>query len=262
LRSVGVKPSFLLTVAKAELRALKNVTLLDDLLTSGVAALEGALVLALAEGRPAGDEGLMVILSVFEGRNNALKAEERHKAPELKVDGGSVEFAGNVTVHGVELLVVAANFFIEDVPDEQLVHVVLINALLELAVGAGMRSITKHWSVGECVGAAGAGEHKKGTTHRQGPRKEQRQRGKRQRESNMQAEIIMECLCAQSLRLAGKHCLGQRSTALWLSTSGFLPYWLPHIWGRHSAMTTPTTDTTKEGYGEHRHAKVNVLVLT
>jgi hypothetical protein len=99
---VGVKPSFLLTLAKAELPALKNATLLDGLLTGGVAALEGMLVLALAEGRSAGDKGLMVVLGVFEGCDDTLKVEEPHKAPELKLDGGSVRFAGNVTVHSVE----------------------------------------------------------------------------------------------------------------------------------------------------------------
>jgi hypothetical protein len=84
----------------------------------------------------------VAVLGVLKGGNDALKVEEWHKAPELKVDGGSVGFAGNVAVHGVELLVVATKIFIEDVPDERLVHVVLINALLELAVGTGMGSIT------------------------------------------------------------------------------------------------------------------------
>jgi hypothetical protein len=86
-------------VAKAELRALKNATLSDNLLTSGVAALEGALVLALAEGRPSRNKGLVAILGILKGCNNALKAEERHKALEPKVDGRSVGFTGNVTVH-------------------------------------------------------------------------------------------------------------------------------------------------------------------
>jgi hypothetical protein len=41
-RPVGVVPSLLLTVAEAELRALKSETLSDGLLEGGVAALEGA----------------------------------------------------------------------------------------------------------------------------------------------------------------------------------------------------------------------------
>jgi hypothetical protein len=126
------------------------------------------------------------------------------------------------------LLVAVAKLFVKAVPDVDCCIVVFVDTLLELAVGLSMGEITKHWSVGKCVRAAEADEHGRGITQCQGP-KGQRQRGGTPRKSNMQAEIIMECLCAQSLRLAGKRHLGQRSTAPWLSTSGFLPYWLPHI---------------------------------
>jgi hypothetical protein len=112
-----------------------------------VAALEGALILALAEGCPTSDEGLVVVLGAFEGSDNTLKAEERHKAPELKVDGRSVGFTGDVGVHGVKLLVVVTKLFIKDIPDKRLVHVILVDALLALALGAGMGGVIEHWSV-------------------------------------------------------------------------------------------------------------------
>jgi hypothetical protein len=104
------------------------------------------LILLLTEERPSGDKGLVVKLGVFKGRNDTLKVEKWHKVPELKVDGGSIRFAGNVAVHGVMPLVVVAKVFIEDIPDERLVHIVLVDALLELAVGVGMRSISEHWN--------------------------------------------------------------------------------------------------------------------
>jgi hypothetical protein len=53
---VGVVPSLLLTVAKAELRALKSATLSDGLLKGGVAALKGVGVLSLAEVEPCRDK--------------------------------------------------------------------------------------------------------------------------------------------------------------------------------------------------------------
>jgi hypothetical protein len=169
LRPVGVEPSFLLTVAKAELRALKNATLLDNLLTSGVAALEGALVLSLAEGCPAGDKWVVAELATFEGLDDAFIAEARHETLEGEVDGGGTGFTVEVHVDSVKLLVIA-ELLVEGVPDERLVVKVLVDALLELAVGAGSITVHWSWSVGECVRAAGAGEHGKGTTQSQGPR--------------------------------------------------------------------------------------------
>jgi hypothetical protein len=106
-------------------------------------------------------------LAAFEGLDDAFVAEALHETPEGKVDGGGTGFTVNVHVDGVELLVIA-ELLIKGIPDERLVVKVLVDALLELAVGA--ESITVHWSVGECVRAAGAGEHGKGTIQRQGPR--------------------------------------------------------------------------------------------
>jgi hypothetical protein len=164
---VGVVPSFLLTVAEAELRALKSETLLDGLLKGGVAALEGAGVLALAEVGPARDERLVPKLGVPEGFDDSFISDARHETLKNKVDGGSIVFAVDVRVDGVELPDVGA-FLVERVPDEQLVLVALVDALLELAVG----SITVHWSVRKCVRAAGAGEHGRVATQRQGQRME------------------------------------------------------------------------------------------
>jgi hypothetical protein len=142
---VGVVPSFLLTVAKAELRALKSVTLLDGLLEGGVAALEGAGVLALTKVGPAHNERVVAKLAVPEGFDDTFIPEARHEAPEGKVNRGSAGFTVDVRVDSVELPDIAA-FLVERVPDERLVLVVLVDALLEFAGWAG--GITVHWSVG------------------------------------------------------------------------------------------------------------------
>jgi hypothetical protein len=170
LRLIGVVPSFLLTIAEAELRALKNATLLDGLLTSGVAALEGAGVLPLGEVGPSRDEGLVVPLSTLEDLDDAFVAVAGHEAAEDKVDGRGTGFPLNVRVDGVELLVAVAKLLVEAVPDVDGCIVVLVNTLLELTVGLSMGEITKHWSVGKCVRAAGADEHGRVATQRQGPR--------------------------------------------------------------------------------------------
>jgi hypothetical protein len=168
LRPVGVEPSFLLTVADAELRALKNATLLDGLFTSGVAALEGAGILPLADVGPTCDEGFVVPLPAFEDLDDAFIAEAGHEAVEGKVDGGGTGFPVDERMDGVELLVLEA--FVEDVPDKRRELVVLVKALLELAVGTGVGGISEHWSVGKCVRAAGAGEHGRVATQCQGPK--------------------------------------------------------------------------------------------
>jgi hypothetical protein len=135
-----------------------------------VAALEGAGVLPLAEVGPACDERLVVPLPAFEDLDDTFIAEAGHEAAEGKVDRRGIGFPFNVRVDSVELLVTGTKFLVKDVPDERRKLVVLVEALLELAVGAGVGSISKHWSVGKCVRAAGAGEHGRGTTQRQGPR--------------------------------------------------------------------------------------------
>jgi hypothetical protein len=165
-RPVGVVPSFLLTVAKAELRALKSETLSDGLLEGGVAALEGAGVLALAKVGPARDERLVPVLAVPEDLDDAFVPCARHEAPEGEVDGGCAGFAVDVCVDGVDFpdIVVC---LVERFPNEQLVLVVLEDTLSKFAVGG---DIVGHWSVGKCVRAAGAGEHGRVTTQRQGPR--------------------------------------------------------------------------------------------
>jgi hypothetical protein len=155
-------------VAGAELRALKNATLSDGLLTSGVAALEGAGVLSLADVGPPCDEGLVVPLPAFEDFDDAFIAEAGHEAAEGKVDGGGTGFPVDVRVDGVKLLMLEP--LVEDISDKRCKLVVLVEALLELAVGVGMGTITKHWSVGKCVRAAGADEHGRVATQRQGPR--------------------------------------------------------------------------------------------
>jgi hypothetical protein len=175
-------------VAKAELRTLKNATLLDGLFTSGLAALEGAGVLPLAEVGPAHNEGLVIPLPTLEDFDDTFVAGAGHESAEGKVDGGGIGFSIDVQVDGVELLVAVSELLVEDVPDKRRLVVVFVKALLELAVSAGMGKITKHWSVGECVRAAGAGEHGRGTTQCQGPR-EQCQQGRMPRKSNMQAEM-------------------------------------------------------------------------
>jgi hypothetical protein len=142
---IGVEPSFLLTVAEAELRALKSVTLSDGLLKGGVPALEGAGVLALTEVGPACDKRLVTKLAVPEGFDDTFIPEVRHEAPEGEVDGGSAGFTVDVRMDGVELPGVAT-FFIEEVPNERLVLVVLVDVFLKFAGWAG--SITVHWSVG------------------------------------------------------------------------------------------------------------------
>jgi hypothetical protein len=165
---ICVVPSFLLTVAKAELCALKNATLSDGLLISGVAALEGVGILPLAEVGPARDEGLVVVLSTLEDLNDPFIAGAGHETAEGKVDRGGTRFPVNERVDGVELLVAVSKLLVKDVPDMRRLIAVLVEALLELAVGAGMGGITKHWSVGECVRAAGAGEHGKGQHNAKG----------------------------------------------------------------------------------------------
>jgi hypothetical protein len=166
-RPVGVVPSFLLTVAEAELRALKSVTLSDGLLEGGVVALESAGILALTEVGPARDERLVTKLAVPEGFDDPFISDTRHEASEDEVDGGGAGFAVDVRVDGVKLPDIAA-FLVERVPDERLVLVILVDTLLELAGWAG--GITVHWSVGNCVRAAGAGEHGRVATQRQGPK--------------------------------------------------------------------------------------------
>jgi hypothetical protein len=167
---IGVVPSFLLTIAKAELRALKNATLSNCLLTSGVAVLEGTGVLPLAEVGPARDKGLVVPLPALEDFDDTFVAGAGHKAAEDKVDRGGTGFPVDVQVDSVKLLIAVAKLLVENALDTRRLIVVLVKALLELAVSASMGSITKHWSIGKCVRAAGAGEHERGTTQCQGPR--------------------------------------------------------------------------------------------
>jgi hypothetical protein len=204
LRPIGVVPFFLLTVAGAELRALKNATLSDGLFASGVAALEGVGVLPLAEVGPSRDEGFVVPLSTLEDLDDAFVAVAGHEAAKGKVDGGGTGFPFNVRVDGDKLLVAVAKLLVKAVPDVDCCIVVFVDMLLELAVGLGVGEISKHWSVGKGVRAAGAGEHRRGQHNVKGQRTEQCQRGRTPRKSNMQAKIVMECPCAQSLRLAGK----------------------------------------------------------
>jgi hypothetical protein len=170
LRPIGVVPSFLLTVAKAELRALKNATLWDGLFASGVAALEGAGVLPLGKVAPSRDEGFVVPFSTLEDLDDAFVSVAGHGAAEDKVDGGGTRFPLDVRVDGIKLLVAVAKLFVEAMPDVDRCIVVFVDTLLELAVGLSMGEITKHWSVGKCVRAAGADEHGRVATQRQGPR--------------------------------------------------------------------------------------------
>jgi hypothetical protein len=198
-RPVGVVPSFLLTIAEAELRALKSNILSDGLLNGGVAALEGSGVLALAEVGPARDEGLVVVLAVPEDFDDAFVPGARHEALEDEVDRGFAGLAIDVRMDCVDLSVVVV-CLVERFPDEQLVLVILEDALAEFTVDG---DLVGHWSAGKCVRAAGAGEHGRGQHNARAKGTEQRQRGRTPKESNMQAEIIMERPCAQSLRLAG-----------------------------------------------------------
>jgi hypothetical protein len=179
---VGVKPSFLLTVAKAKLHALKNATLLDSLLTSGMAALKGALVLALAEGGPTGDKWFVAVLFTLQDLDDPFVAGTKHKTAEGKVDGGGTRFSVDVCVDGVKLLVAVFKLLVKNVPDTWHLVVILVEALLELAISVGMGSITEHWSVKKCVRAAGAGEHGRGATQRQGPRDRTAPTGKNAKE--------------------------------------------------------------------------------
>jgi hypothetical protein len=117
LHPIGVVPSFLLTVAKAELRALKNAALSDGFLTSGVAALEGAGVLPLAEVGPARDKGLVVPLSTLEDFDDTFIVVAGHEAVEDKVDGGGTGFPFDVHVDGVEFFVTVAKLFVEAMPN-------------------------------------------------------------------------------------------------------------------------------------------------
>jgi hypothetical protein len=142
LRPVGVVPSFLLTVAKAELRALKNATLSDGLFPSGAATPKSAGVLPLT------DEGVVVPLSTLEDFDNAFVAVVGHEATEGKVDRGGTGFPLDVCVNGVKLLVTVAELLVEAVPDVYCCIAVLVNTLLELAVGLGVGKVSVHWGVG------------------------------------------------------------------------------------------------------------------
>jgi hypothetical protein len=142
LRPVDVEPSFLLTVANAELRALKNATLSDGLLTSGVASLEGAGVLPLADVGPPCDKGLVIPLPSLEDLDDAFIAEAGHEAAKGEVDGGGTGFPVDEHVDGIKLLVLES--LVEDIPDKRRKLVVFVKALLELAVGAGVGTITEH----------------------------------------------------------------------------------------------------------------------
>jgi hypothetical protein len=133
-----------------------------------VAALEGAGILPLADVGPPCDKGLVIPLPALEDFNNAFIMEAGHEAAESEVDGGGTGFPVDKRVDGVKFLVLES--LVENIPDKRRKLVVFIEALLELAVGAGMGSITVHWSVGECVRAAGAGEHGRVATQRQGPK--------------------------------------------------------------------------------------------
>jgi hypothetical protein len=163
---VGVVPSLLLTVAEAELRALKSKTLSDGLLKGGVAALAGTGVLALAEVGPACDERLVSVLAVPEDLDDAFIPCAWHEAPEGKVDGGLAGFAVDVRVDGVDFPDIVV-FLVERFPDKQLVLVILVDAFAKFTVDG---DFVGHWSIGKCVRAAGAGEHGRVTTQRQGPR--------------------------------------------------------------------------------------------
>jgi hypothetical protein len=106
------------------------------------------------------------VFAVPEDFDDAFVPGTRHEASEDEVNGGGARFAIDVCVDGVDFPDIAV-FLVERVPDERLVLVVLVDALLDFAVGGG---ITVHWSVGKCVRAAGAGEHGRVATQRQGPR--------------------------------------------------------------------------------------------
>jgi hypothetical protein len=101
------------------------------LLEGGVAALEGAGVLALTEVGPARDERLVSVLAVPEDFDNAFIPGLWHEASEDEVNGGRAAFAVDVRVDGVDLSVVVV-FLVEGSPDERLILVVLVDALLEL----------------------------------------------------------------------------------------------------------------------------------
>jgi hypothetical protein len=134
---VGVVPSLLLTVAKAELRAFKSLTLSDGLLEGGVAALKGAGVLALTEVGPARDERLVSVFAVPEDFDDAFVLCARHEAPEDEVDGGCTGFAIDIRVDGVDLPDIVV-FLVERVSDKQLVLVIFVDAFSQFAVGGGI----------------------------------------------------------------------------------------------------------------------------
>jgi hypothetical protein len=87
----------------------------------------------------------VVPLPALEDLDDAFVAETGHKVAEGEVDGGGIGFPVNVRVDGVELLMLEP--LVEDIPDKRCKLVVFVEALLELAVGAGMGTITEHWSV-------------------------------------------------------------------------------------------------------------------
>jgi hypothetical protein len=135
-----------------------------------VAALEGASVLPLGDVGPSCDEGLVVPLSTLEDLDDAFVAVAEHEAAEGEVDGGGTGFPLDVRVDGVDLLVKVTKLLIEAAPDVDGCIVVLVDTLLELAVSLGVVEITKHWSAGECVRAAGAVEHGRGQHNAKGQR--------------------------------------------------------------------------------------------
>jgi hypothetical protein len=90
----------------------------------------------------------VTVLAAFDGLDDSFVADAQHETPEGKVNGRGTGFPVNVRVNSVELLILMAKLLVEDVLDEGLVVKVLVNVLLELAVGAGMGVVIEHWSVG------------------------------------------------------------------------------------------------------------------
>jgi hypothetical protein len=84
------------------------------------------------------------------------------------VDGRGTGLSLNVRVDGVELLVVVPVLLVKATPDVERCIVVLADTILEFAVGLHVVEITVHWSDGKCVRAAGADEHRRVATQRQG----------------------------------------------------------------------------------------------
>jgi hypothetical protein len=257
-RPVGVVPSFLLTVAEAELRALKSDTLSDSLLKGGVAALEGAGVLALAKVGPARDERLVPVLTVPEDFDDAFIPCAWHEAPEGEVDGGLAGFAVDVCVDSVDLSDIVV-CLVERFPDEQLVLVVLEDAFSKFAVGG---DLVGHWSVGKCVRAAGADEHGRVTTQRQGPRDEITPTGKNAKEEQ-HAGWNNNGAPMRTVLKTGRHTSLRaeiyRPVAVYLRLLALL---VATYSGTAQCHNYSDNGTTKERGGDHGHAKINVLVLT